>query len=446
MFNNGQIEQRSYSSTGAVFFNHIPTSLSSTIFDGDYEPLSNSCSVRKLELDVEKIENYEQILFLHSNHSFGSVFDFDVNEMTGVMRKLLEKNHDAGYKCGVLNSGALSLLHTIEKIQPQVRIYYVQQWSDRATILRDSFQIQETQPLTPIQFGPKIVGRFSGSNQINTKRPQSELSDSDSFNVDDDAMMDERLRTQIMSNAEFQLLILLLAMVGVVFPQDLTPNIARLVTEALVEAVSLPNSAKSASSSTGSNPQVVATFIQQIRKVGSNIDAKPVSTSNEPIAVNPAFAAELLAKGFPLFRPHINNMPNFIKRLLILTNESEDFPQRATAAERVLSEIGSAHSVMFIKTIGVEVCKREAADSYRRKGLEVLINLVKKLPLAFLRHLPLLAEVVIKTLDPSDPVLRQSCLTASTKALHELVKRYPMISLCVYIFASHSIILLTVYC
>ena len=130
-----------------------------------------------------------------------------------------------------------------------------------------------------------------------------------------------------------------------------------------------------------------------------------------------------------MFRPHIPHMSRLIKKLLALAMDAEDFPQRALAADRALSEVGSAHPVLFIRTIGAEVCKRESTDVYRRKALEALVSLVKSFPVVFLRHLPLIAEIVIKTLDPSEPALRSSCLTASTMALQELVKRYPMVSL-----------------
>jgi WD40 repeat protein len=45
-----------------------------------------------------------------------------------------------------------------------------------------------------------------------------------------------------------------------------------------------------------------------------------------------------------------------------------------------------------------------------------------------MRHLPSVVEAVICALDPSEPELRKGCLRASTRALHELVKRYPMVS------------------
>ena len=42
--------------------------------------------------------------------------------------------------------------------------------------------------------------------------------------------------------------------------------------------------------------------------------------------------------------------------------------------------------------------------------------------------LPAVVEAVIKPLDPSVPSLREGCLGASTSALRELVKRYPMMA------------------
>merc|ERR1711969_534045 len=57
-----------------------------------------------------------------------------------------------------------------------------------------------------------------------------------------------------------------------------------------------------------------------------------------------------------------------------------------------------------------------------------LVALVKKHPAALLRHLPAVVEAVVRSLDPSEPALRKGCLRASTKALHEIVRRYPMVA------------------
>jgi hypothetical protein len=42
--------------------------------------------------------------------------------------------------------------------------------------------------------------------------------------------------------------------------------------------------------------------------------------------------------------------------------------------------------------------------------------------------LPAVVNAVLRPLDPSVPQLREGCLAASTTALRELVKRYPMMS------------------
>ena len=42
--------------------------------------------------------------------------------------------------------------------------------------------------------------------------------------------------------------------------------------------------------------------------------------------------------------------------------------------------------------------------------------------------LPVVVQAVLRPLDPSVPQLREGCLAASTTALRELVKRYPMMS------------------
>ena len=84
--------------------------------------------------------------------------------------------------------------------------------------------------------------------------------------------------------------------------------------------------------------------------------------------------------------------------------------------------------MLFISTVGEEMLRPDTSDEYHRTSIMAMVSLVKKRPLSLSRHLSAVVEAVIKSLDPSKPLLRKACLQASTKALHELVKRFPVVA------------------
>ena len=100
----------------------------------------------------------------------------------------------------------------------------------------------------------------------------------------------------------------------------------------------------------------------------------------------------------------------------------------AAAAQRALLEIGAFQPMLFISTVGEEMLRPDTSDEYHRTSIMAMVSLVKKRPLSLSRHLSAVVEAVIKSLDPSKPLLRKACLQASTKALHELVKRFPVVA------------------
>ena len=80
------------------------------------------------------------------------------------------------------------------------------------------------------------------------------------------------------------------------------------------------------------------------------------------------------------------------------------------------------------RQLGRKCCDQDTSDEYHRTSIMAMVSLVKKRPLSLSRHLSAVVEAVIKSLDPSKPLLRKACLQASTKALHELVKRFPVVA------------------
>jgi len=151
--------------------------------------------------------------------------------------------------------------------------------------------------------------------------------------------------------------------------------------------------------------------------------------------VRSAFAAEILGKGFPLWRPYIGNLKGLIQRLLVLTIPRDSRTWSASggasviaAAQRALMEVGHRESLVFVHTTGAEILRPDVGSRHRCTALLALVALVNKHPSSLIRHLPTVVEAVIRSLDPSEPELRKGCLKASSRALHELVKRFPMVA------------------
>jgi len=66
--------------------------------------------------------------------------------------------------------------------------------------------------------------------------------------------------------------------------------------------------------------------------------------------------------------------------------------------------------------------------SHHSASIITLGALIKQDPVSLLPLLPRVVEIVVRCLDPHFPVLRESCLNSTTKLLHAMVKKYPMVS------------------
>ena len=69
---------------------------------------------------------------------------------------------------------------------------------------------------------------------------------------------------------------------------------------------------------------------------------------------------------------------------------------------------------MVVNTAGTEALRPDIPPGDRCVALETIMALVKQQPALLVRHLPAVAEAVIKTLDPSEPEVRKGCLKTST--------------------------------
>eukprot|EP00965_Chrysotila_dentata_P055106 1828687-Pleurochrysis_carterae.AAC.1 len=197
---------------------------------------------------------------------------------------------------------------------------------------------------------------------------------------------------------------------------------------------------------------------------------------DHPAELHRTAAAELLGKGFPTWREHLPSSAEFIRKLfrlsaahahgaaavtappaapaaappLVSSSSSSSFstcapPLGATgtssssvsvdegvaAPNRFLSALLSTALVeprAFCRVMGEEAVAMESHGALRVSAVGALISLVKMRSASLEPELPLLVEAVMRPLDPSVPSLREGSLAASTAALRELVKRYPMMS------------------
>ena len=196
-------------------------------------------------------------------------------------------------------------------------------------------------------------------------------------------------------------IILILSVIGISFPQNVSPQTARVITSTLL----------------------------------FHLESGPVFMR--------ALSAELIGKGFVLWRPHVPNLASLILTLLSMMNIArrvafnnmsgsngpivEDV-HVAAASRRAMLEIGASQPVLLISTVGREILRSDRTDLYYETCIMALVCVVKKRPLALSRHLSAVVEVVVKSLDPSKPLTRKGCLHASTTALHELVKRFSTVA------------------
>jgi hypothetical protein len=236
--------------------------------------------------------------------------------------------------------------------------------------------------------------------------------------------------------------VLVLGMIGVTYPQDLSPATASAVTSVFL---------------------------------WHTFNGTPSFST---------VAMELMGKGFPLWRPHIGDVPRLLRHLLetIFRNSirlerlrrrenaaaqtsleasmqmnsvTTSSPSAASsssisttlnmrtarlqaaaaaaasavaAARHALMEAGSAQPLLFLSSVGKEVTRQDMGSMYHRTCLDCIIQLVRDNSVQMVRHLPVVVEAVIRPLYPGEPVLRKMCLVGSTMALHDLVKRFPMVA------------------
>ncbi|KDO17227.1 hypothetical protein SPRG_17359 [Saprolegnia parasitica CBS 223.65] len=140
-------------------------------------------------------------------------------------------------------------------------------------------------------------------------------------------------------------------------------------------------------------------------------------------------AAELLAKGLLLFRPHLVDLAQLVVQLIPLTLDPSDDDRKRLkqAAMRLLVELGTCEAASVLVVLQQEMSTSDRSYAYREGVLVYLMTWVNLQYLLMARHLPAVIETILCCLDPTKPDRRKKCLAMSTKCLHDLVKRFPMV-------------------
>lgn len=202
-------------------------------------------------------------------------------------------------------------------------------------------------------------------------------------------------------------LVLLMSMIGTYFPGEISPAGAREVCDVLVYLLKAPER-----------------FVASV-------------------------SAELLTKGLMLFRPHLVDLSSLIIQLLLidmreklrsagdeevpigpggsLANFNEGGTGGSNAAMSLLVEVGACESAFVLGLLQQEMHNHDRPAGFHESILLYMMELINTHYLLMCRHLPAFVDTIMACLDPTKPERRRRCLPLSTRCLHSLVRRFPMV-------------------
>eukprot|EP00469_Lotharella_globosa_P000398 CAMPEP_0167796704 /NCGR_PEP_ID=MMETSP0111_2-20121227/15207_1 /TAXON_ID=91324 /ORGANISM="Lotharella globosa, Strain CCCM811" /LENGTH=1669 /DNA_ID=CAMNT_0007690649 /DNA_START=264 /DNA_END=5273 /DNA_ORIENTATION=+ len=172
--------------------------------------------------------------------------------------------------------------------------------------------------------------------------------------------------------------------------------------------------------------QITETLLKVVFDVGSRHDTNDERPLSPQDIVVSSLAAELMGKGFFLWRRHVTDVASLISRLHRLSLIKR--AALAGAAHRALLQAGQSAPRSFIRQMGNEALNLKSKARCRSGALFAIVALVKKYPSSLINALPSAVQIIIKCLDPSAPALRKSLLRPATAALHALVQNYPSVT------------------
>jgi len=172
--------------------------------------------------------------------------------------------------------------------------------------------------------------------------------------------------------------------------------------------------------------QITETLLKVIFDAGSRQENSPHTPLSPQDIVVSSLAAELMGKGFFLWRRHVTDVGSLISKLHRLSLIKR--AALAGAAHRALLQAGQSAPRSFIRQMGNEALNLKTRARCRSGALFAIVALVKKYPSSLITALPSAVQIIIKCLDPSAPALRKSLLRPATAALHALVQNYPSVT------------------
>jgi len=141
-------------------------------------------------------------------------------------------------------------------------------------------------------------------------------------------------------------------------------------------------------------------------------------------------ASHLLARGAQLWCRHIRDGESLLRILYARYWKHQDFKISLADAELALRSLAPVLPVEFVGIIGEEASRHSQLVCHVRSersvtAIRVLVAMIKRHPIPMLPALPRAVEVILSTLDPAHPLVRQALMQQSTSALKEIVRRFP---------------------
>ena len=143
-------------------------------------------------------------------------------------------------------------------------------------------------------------------------------------------------------------------------------------------------------------------------------------------------ASLLLSRGATVWSGHLKSEAIPLFRVLYARYwRHQDFGTSLGDAELALRSLAPVLPREFVEVLGEEMSRHSqlvgsSSGSQRSiTAIRVLLAIIKRHPIPLLPALPRAVEVVLSTLDPAHPHVRQAFMLHSTAALKEIVRRFP---------------------
>jgi len=146
-----------------------------------------------------------------------------------------------------------------------------------------------------------------------------------------------------------------------------------------------------------------------------------------------SLACEVFAISFPVWRRHLKaagpaNRDESLEWFAVQALNLYQEPRVATSCLNLIMQVGAEDANTLLRVMGKAARSRERGPAYASSALLVLVAFIHNFAARVLPFLPKFTEVVLRCLEPSDPVLRRQSLLAVTSALHQLVQTFPMVA------------------